>query len=232
MTPGNRNVKEMKKIVLKKIYRSVYFFLIFAIEMKEALSKSERTRQLIIEKTAPVFNMKGYAGTSMSDLTEATGLTKGSIYGNFKDKEEVALEAFRHNAKIRKNAIATEINAAQTYTEKLMVLTRIFHSSNIRIFPKGGCPLINTGAEADDTHEELRKAVSAELLQWKKDISTIIKKGISAGEFRHDVVIEKFALSVIALVEGGIFIAGSTKNPAFLDTVLQTIKDMIHSISV
>jgi AcrR family transcriptional regulator len=38
---------------------------------------------------------KGYAGTSMYDLTEATGLTKGSIYGNFENKDDVALAGFR-----------------------------------------------------------------------------------------------------------------------------------------
>lgn len=200
--------------------------------MNETLSKSERTRQFIIEKTAPIFNMKGYVGTSMADLTEATGLTKGSIYGNFKDKEEVALAAFYHNAKIRESAISSRVNAAKTYTEKLLVFAVIFNSKNNHIFPKGGCPLLNTGTEADDTHEDFRKAVSAELLQWKKDIATIIKKGISAGEFRKDVVIEQTALSIIALVEGGIFVAQSTKNPAFLDIVLETIKDIVYNIAV
>jgi TetR/AcrR family transcriptional repressor of nem operon len=38
--------------------------------------------------------MKGYSGTSMSDITAATGLTKGSIYGNFENKDEVAIAAF------------------------------------------------------------------------------------------------------------------------------------------
>ena len=47
------------------------------------IPRSEKTRQFIIETTASLFNKKGYAGTSMSDLTEATKLTKGSIYGNF-----------------------------------------------------------------------------------------------------------------------------------------------------
>ena len=61
------------------------------------MSKAERTRQFIIEKTAPIFNEKGYAGTSINDLTEATGLTKGSIYGNFENKDEVALAAFDYN---------------------------------------------------------------------------------------------------------------------------------------
>ena len=57
-------------------------------------SKSSRTKQFIIEKTAPVFNAKGYAGTSINDLMIATGLTKGNIYGNFENKDEVALAAF------------------------------------------------------------------------------------------------------------------------------------------
>ena len=61
------------------------------------LSKSERTKKFIIEKTAPVFNEKGYAGTSMNDLMMVTGLTKGSIYGNFQNKDEVALAAFDYN---------------------------------------------------------------------------------------------------------------------------------------
>ena len=65
--------------------------------MKKFMNKAERTRQYIIEKTAPIFNKKGYAGTSLSDMTGATGLTKGSIYGNFNDKDEVALAAFDHS---------------------------------------------------------------------------------------------------------------------------------------
>ena len=64
--------------------------------MENKMSKAGRTRQFIIETTAGIFNTKGYAGTSMSDITEATGLTKGSIYGNFGNKEDVALAVFDH----------------------------------------------------------------------------------------------------------------------------------------
>ena len=52
-------------------------------------TKSFETKQYILEKIAPIFNKNGYAGTSLSDVTKATGLTKGAIYGNFKDKEEI-----------------------------------------------------------------------------------------------------------------------------------------------
>jgi AcrR family transcriptional regulator len=40
------------------------------------MSKAEKTKQFIIEKTAPLFNTKGYNSTSLSDITQATGLTK------------------------------------------------------------------------------------------------------------------------------------------------------------
>ena len=53
------------------------------------MSKAEKTKEFIIEKSAPIFNKKGYAGTSLADIMEATNLTKGSIYGNFENKDEL-----------------------------------------------------------------------------------------------------------------------------------------------
>src|ERR1700761_5725589 len=96
--------------------------------MNNELSKAERTRQFIIETTAGIFNTKGYAGTSMSDLTEATGLTKGSIYGNFENKEEVALAVFDHNLGKISTDIYQRISLATTYYDKLMVYAKVYHS--------------------------------------------------------------------------------------------------------
>ena len=80
--------------------------------MNEQTSKAERTRNFIIERTAEVFNKKGYAGTSMSDITKATGLTKGSIYGNFENKEEVALAAFEYNCARISKSISDQVDKA------------------------------------------------------------------------------------------------------------------------
>ena len=69
-------------------------------------TKAERTTAYIIETVAPIFNKHGYVGTSMSDLTDATGLTKGAIYGNFENKEALALAAFQYNSTKLLEAIA------------------------------------------------------------------------------------------------------------------------------
>ncbi len=62
------------------------------------MSKAEKTKQFIIEKTAALFNSKGYTRTSLSDISEATGLTKGSIYGNFENRDELAIAVYKFNS--------------------------------------------------------------------------------------------------------------------------------------
>ncbi len=58
------------------------------------MTKGEQTRRQIVQKAAPLFNRKGYEGTSLSDLMNVTGLQKGDIYRHFSSKEELATEAF------------------------------------------------------------------------------------------------------------------------------------------
>src|ERR1700733_10738139 len=58
------------------------------------MTKGERTRQSIVAAAAPIFNQRGYKGSSLADLMTATGLQKGGIYRHFASKEELAAEAF------------------------------------------------------------------------------------------------------------------------------------------
>src|SRR5436305_428372 len=84
------------------------------------MSKAEQTRQYIIEKTAPIFNKKGYFATSLSDITTATGLTKGSIYGNFKDKDDLATHVYTYQSKKISEAVNQQIIQQKTALKKLL----------------------------------------------------------------------------------------------------------------
>ncbi|NJM24865.1 MAG: TetR/AcrR family transcriptional regulator [Bacteroidia bacterium] len=86
------------------------------------MNKAQRTRRYIIEKTAPVFNRQGFTGTSLSDLTRTTGLTKGSIYGNFRDKEEIAREAFVYAIEKIRETSRSRMATQATSRQKLLAL--------------------------------------------------------------------------------------------------------------
>ena len=80
------------------------------------MGKAEETKNYIIEHAAPLFNMYGYAGTSMNRLTQAINKTKGAIYRNYKDKDEIALAASDYSfVKICKK-IANVIRSRRTNT--------------------------------------------------------------------------------------------------------------------
>ncbi|AKD53924.1 TetR/AcrR family transcriptional regulator [Spirosoma radiotolerans] len=199
--------------------------------MNSELSKADRTRQFIIETTAGVFNTKGYAGTSIADLTEATRLTKGSIYGNFDNKEAVALAAFDYNLSLVRKAVQTQMSQATTCHEQLMVYAKAYQSFNERGFPVGGCPILNTATEADDTNSLLKDRAAKAVLSWKRTIIDIIKKGIASGEFSATAEPESTALAMIALIEGGIMIAKVTNNPASLNKVLKTVEALVNQLA-
>ncbi|RFM31779.1 TetR/AcrR family transcriptional regulator [Chitinophaga silvisoli] len=194
------------------------------------MSKAEKTRQYIVEKTAPIFNTKGFAGTSLSDMTQATGLTKGSIYGNFANKDEVALACFDYNFKKVVGIIESALERESTYRGKLLVYTKIYDDFLSAPFPTGGCPVLNTAVESDDTHPDLRAKSAEAIGNWKNRISGILSKGIEAGEFKPGIDIEQTALTLIATIEGAIMIAKSTGKLNYRTAILNSIENMINAL--
>src|SRR6195952_5912195 len=84
------------------------------------MTKAEKTRQFIIEKAAPLFNTKGIAATAMSDIMEATKLSKGSLYVHFQDKDDLLLSAVDYNLDKLLKKIAQDVNKQTTAKAKLM----------------------------------------------------------------------------------------------------------------
>jgi len=201
--------------------------------MENKLSKADRTRQYIIETTAGIFNTKGYAGTSMSDITEATGLTKGSIYGNFGNKEDVALAVFDYNYAKVSAIIQQRIRAAKTFHDKLMVYAQVYDQyTRSNLFPQGGCPILNTAVEADDTNSLLKDRAAQAIQKWKRSVQNLIQGGVDAGEFKEGLDIPRLALSIIAMLEGGIMISKVTNSQACLDKIMTTVELMIAEMKV
>lgn len=192
--------------------------------------RSERTRQLIIETAAPIFNKKGYAGTSMADLTAATGLTKGSIYGNFKDKNDVAVQVFQHNINLIFDFFSKELKAAGSTLEKLLAYPRGFRKIYPMILSYGGCPILNTGVEADDTHAVLRKMAVDVLAKWKKSIVVLIERGIEEETIDPSTDAHSAAEILISLMEGGSVLAKVTGEMSYMRNAIDTVEKMIHEI--
>lgn len=194
------------------------------------MTKAEKTKQFIIEQTAPIFNQKGYMGTSLQDITTATGLTKGSIYGNFGSKDDVALAAFDYNLNKVRIIFEAEKSKYDTIKGKLMAYVKVYENFQHLAFPQGGCPMQNTAIEADDTHPQLKKKAVSGILSWKKAVMTLIEQGIANKEIRAEVHAEQFALTMIATIEGMTMIGNLTGKNKDRLMILQSVEKMITDL--
>ena len=194
------------------------------------MTKAEKTRQFIIEQTASIFNKKGFAGTSLNDITAATGLTKGSVYGNFGGKDEVALAVFDYNLKKVTQIFEGELGKQSTVKDKLLAYTHVYGNFQNFPFPAGGCPMQNTAIEADDTHPALRKKAQSAILNWKRLITNLIQQGIDNKEISTEVDPEQFALTMIATIEGMTMISNLTKKPEYRKTIIDSVEKSILAL--
>lgn len=194
------------------------------------MKKSERTKQFIIEQTAPIFNKKGYAGTSLSDLTNATGLTKGAIYGNFSNKDEVAVAAFDYNFGLLSQAINKRMLLAETAEDQLLVFINFYLEYYDTVLMRGGCPILNTAIDADDGNPQLFNKVKAALNRWIKGVQTILERGVEEKEFNTSIAPETFATLFTSLIEGGILLSKTTGETKHLITNLQYLKKLVRQL--
>jgi len=194
-----------------------------------AMSKGANTRQRIIELAAPIFNQRGYAGASMQDVMDATGLEKGGLYRHFSSKEELAAEAFRY-------ALA---NAVKTRTEKLggvqgtiprlrFVIERFVEAPST---VPGGCPLMNTAIDADDGNPVLRELARKGIEDWKLRLTAMVREGISAGEIRPETEPRRIAHALIAGLEGALMISRLEGTQQALVDVRATLNAMLDAIA-
>jgi len=190
--------------------------------------RSEETRKLIIEKTAHIFNRKGYSGTSLADLTVATKLTKGSIYGNFENKEAVALEAFKYNFDNLGKRIMAYVGKEENARDRLLAFTRFYRDDFNTMKYVGGCPLLNTGADSDDTNKKLKNEVVKAFESTLDLLAEIIEGGKQTRQIKSNIESRRYATLFFALIEGGILLSKTTNQKQYLLEVCERIDKIVE----
>lgn len=193
------------------------------------LRKGELTRQKIIRKAAPVFNQRGFSGTSLSELMEETGLEKGGIYRHFESKEELAVAAFDYAWQEIKRVRLGSLDAIPSPLGKLHSMVDIF-ASKPSVVP-GGCALMNTAIDADDGNPTLRAHARDAMREWLGYLEAAVRLGIEQNEILPDTVPASVASLMISTLEGSLMISRLLGNETPLCLARQQLHHMIDEIA-
>lgn len=192
------------------------------------MRKGEATRERIIAQAAPIFNTRGFAGSSMQDVMEATGLEKGGLYRHFSSKEELAAEAFRYALAGAVRLRTDKVDRTHGAVEQLRSIVRQFVEAPSSL--PGGCPLMNTAIEADDGNPLLRDLARKGFSDWRERIARVVRNGLKKGEIAEGTEPRRVANTLIAMLEGALMISRLEGSRAALEDARASLDALLEGI--
>lgn len=185
------------------------------------------TSEFILDKVAPIFNKQGYVGTSLSDITNATGLTKGAIYCNFTNKEDLALKSFHLNISLAITPLFQLVATQKGSINKLYAITNYQRSYYDLVKDRGGCPMLRVGVDTKFINPNLFEAAQKLSGKFITGLINIISEGIINGEVKNSTDPLKTAQIILSLIEGSSLLAFTHNDKTYINSTMDFIDETI-----
>jgi AcrR family transcriptional regulator len=153
--------------------------------------RATATRRFLLETAARLFDERGYAGTSISDISALSGRTSGAIYFHFASKEKLALAVVEEHFATWPALVARVRAADGPALEKLVALSfTVARSFRDDVVVRAGSRLWME-----------RKAIDEQLptpfVGWIEAVTALLGEAREQGTLADTVVPEKAALGIV-----------------------------------
>ncbi len=170
----------------------------------------------VIAAATGVFWRHGYAAASISDLTEATGLSRSSLYQRFHDKDglfQEALAAYTERVLRRMSA-----STGDTARGRLEALLRAY-------LPDGssrpaGCLIARSCAEISELSAEGQAAALAGARREREILAELLRDGVAAGELAEDADIDAMAWHYLGVLHAVLNLPQAGADPSAVDRMI------------
>lgn len=147
--------------------------------------RGSETRRRILEVAAESFAERGYAGTSLSDVLKASGVTKGGFYFHFPSKEALAMAALRAKQERWTSAVMAAVLRHPRAVDQLDAMVDALCDQHEQ---DPACRAISRlSTELGDEHPELRPELRTQLTTWMDLVAALIRRGQDEGDIRPEV---------------------------------------------
>ena len=180
--------------------------------MAQRKDKSQAMREKILNTATQLFIQKGSEKTSMQDIAQTAGISKGAIYHHFKSKDEIVVAVMRSRQELMEEEMKQWLKATENLTGREQLQTIL--KSNLES---------QTARATDGIVGEYEKDAGFILTMMRDNlrigaplVSDIIKKGMADGSLRTqypDQAAEVFLLLVNFWMHGTIFESDPEKLP-------------------
>ncbi len=155
-----------------------------------------------LEKAMQVFWAKGYAATSLSDLTAAMGINKGSLYNAYGGKEKLFVAVItKYDLDCRRRLFAS-LDALDDPVEAIIALFEALIEESLQDDEAKGCFLVNTALEFPFHGPLVQQVVTSSLRETEAFFQRMVARGQNRGQISRHVNPEEAAKGLLTLVMG------------------------------
>lgn len=173
-----------------------------------------KARADLLDAALAVIREKGYTATTVDDICQRAGRTKGSFFHHFEGKEALAVAAADHWSET-----TAALFRAAPYHAHADPLDRLIAYVDFRRAILAGAPpeftcLVGTMVqETYATHDEIRAACARSILGHAHTLEADIEAAIAARGLRPDWTAASLARHTQAVIQGAFILAKATGGP-------------------
>ncbi len=183
--------------------------------MRVSKEKAAENRARILTEAARLFRERGLSGVGVDALTEAAGLTHGSLYSQFGSKERLAAEALEHALARSALVRRPEGDGGQAIAE----LIERYLSPSHRDGPGQGCAMAALGCELPRQAPALRRVFTTALRDRVARLARLLPGRGKAPEDR--------ALALLSSLVGALILARAVEDEALSDQILSATRESL-----
>ncbi|MCW1238328.1 MULTISPECIES: TetR/AcrR family transcriptional regulator [Bacillus] len=180
-----------------------------------------------LDAAMQLFWEKGYAATSLSDLTAKMEIQKPSLYSAFGDKEGLFEAALRRYTNLHAANIRTKLQNEQSVKEAIRTFfENIVEEEYKKEFSKG-CFCINTMVELAPHNEKFEVLTREHQMYLAVVFQELITKGIRSGELQSDLNAKALAQTLVTSLIGLTVLMKSRPERSVIDNSVSIIVSLV-----
>lgn len=189
--------------------------------------KREATYQLLLESGLKCFSEKGYAATTLGDIVERTGHTKGAFYGHFTSKEELFLHILDYQQQLTAGwtDVPKEYSPSNTTLEEVLTITISRLGEMLKGVDNWIVVLVDFAQQTKHI-PELQDKLKEKYQEWVAGIENLIRVLQEQGWVSKEKDIHTIAVQVIAFNEGATIFShlfGANHGQAYIQGLVKII---------
>ena len=194
-------------------------------------NKGVQTRQKIVSKSLQLFSVKGYYHTSVNDILDATGLTKGGLYGHFASKEDIWYAAYDAAVDIWKNIVFRGIRNS---TDPLRRVEKFIENDMNYYLGEdtfaGGCFFLNMVVELSGQSVAMSKKILSGFVRLSQLLQSWLEQAEENGVLKEGLDLKEISNFIIISLNGAAALYISSRDPSVLKQTVRQLRFYIKQL--